>query len=283
MRYELTKPSVLKGLIEEAGFSFSKSLGQNFIISQSVVERMAEEAGLDENTGVLEIGPGAGTLTQELALRAGKVSAVEIDSSLIPLLGRTLEDYPNVEIVNCDALKLDIEDFCKSHLDFPHRAACANLPYYITTQLVSMLLRSHAFDTIVVMMQKEAAQRLCSSPGDDNYCAAAAEVGYFADAKVLFHIPAEYYIPRPKVGSVVVRLTPKKNILNCEEEAFLLKVIDAAFAQRRKTLANTLTASGICTREEADAAIAECGFKPAVRGEALSADDFIRLSEALRK
>ena len=276
---DLTSPAVVRELIERHGFSFSKSLGQNFITSRSALERMLDAAGLDDRTGVLEIGPGIGTLTRELSVRAGRVAAVEIDRALLPLLAETLSDCGNVTVIRGDALEVDLSELCGTSLPCEKRAVCANLPYYITTPAVTRLLQSRLFSHITLLLQREAAERLSARPGDAGYCAASALVRFYAEPKLLFRVPADCFIPRPKVASAVLSLTPKPDAPSGGREQMFLTVLRAAFAQRRKRLSNALDA--VCGRDAANEAIRDCGFREDVRGEALSAEELLLLSDLL--
>ncbi|MDD6274565.1 MAG: 16S rRNA (adenine(1518)-N(6)/adenine(1519)-N(6))-dimethyltransferase RsmA [Clostridiaceae bacterium] len=278
---DLTSPAVVRELIGRYGFSFTKSLGQNFITSRSALDRMLDAAALDAETGVLEIGPGIGTLTRALSARAARVAAVEIDRALLPLLSETLADCGNVQVYHADALTLDLPAFCRDALPCRRLAVCANLPYYITTPAVTMLLESGLFSQITLLLQREAAERLCALPGEDSYCAVSAIVRLFAKPHLLFRVPADCFIPRPKVASAVLSLSPLDRGLSPEQKDRTLAVLRAAFAQRRKTLLNTLSAAALCDREQALSAIRACGFRDDVRGEALCAEDFIRLAAAL--
>ncbi len=278
---DLTSPATVRDIIERHGFAFTKSLGQNFITSRSALDRMLDAAGIDSDTGVLEIGPGIGTLTRELSSRAARVAAVEIDRALIPVLAETLADCANVQVYHQDALALDLPVFCREELPCRKLAACANLPYYITTPAVTMLLESKLFSQVTLLLQREAAERLCARPGDDGYCALSAVVHFYTEPKLLFRVPANCFIPRPKVASAVLSLTPVDRGLSPAVEKMVLTAVRAAFAQRRKTLQNALTAAALCDRDRALAMIRACGFREDIRGEALSADDFVRLAEAL--
>ncbi len=276
---DLTSPAVIRELIARHGFSFSKSLGQNFITSRSALERMADASGIDGKTGVLEIGPGIGTLTRELSARAEQVAAVEIDRALLPLLDETLADCGNVRVYRADALELDLPVFCRDALPCEKLAVCANLPYYITTPAVTRLLQARLFSGITLLLQREAAGRLCARPGEPGYCAVSVLVRYYAEPKLLFRVPADCFFPRPKVASAVLSLTPKQALLPETAEVRFLELVHAAFAQRRKQLQNALAA--VYGRDRALTALRTCGFRDDVRGEALSAEDFVRLANAM--
>ncbi len=278
---DLTSPATVREIIERHGFSFTKSLGQNFIISRSALDRMLAASGIDKDTGVLEIGPGIGTLTRELAMRAARVASVEIDRALIPILSETLADCANVSVYNEDALKLHLPAFCREALPCRKLAVCANLPYYITTPAVTMLLESRLFSSITLLLQREAVERLCAGPGETGYCAVSAIVRYYAEPKLLFRVPADCFIPRPKIASAVLLLLPKCEAFSPAHEKLFLAVVRAAFSQRRKTLQNTLSSAALCSREEALDVIRACGFRDDIRGEMLSTDDFCSLTNAL--
>lgn len=278
---DLTSPAIVRELITRHGFSFTKSLGQNFITSRSALERMLDASGIDHDTGVLEIGPGIGTLTRELSVRAARVAAVEIDRALLPVLSETLADCENVRVYHADALKLDLAAFCQEALPCRALAVCANLPYYITTPAVTMLLESRLFSHLTLLLQREAVERLCARPGESGYCAVSALVRFYAEPKLLFRVPADCFIPRPKVASAVLSLTPVAETFVPERERMFLNVVRAAFAQRRKTLQNALSAAALCSREDAFTAIRACGFRDDVRGEMLSTGDFRKLVDVL--
>ena len=267
------------------GVSFQKKFGQNFLISPQVPVNIAEAAvGLmPERRGILEIGPGIGTLTRELSERADKVVALEIDSSLIPVLAETLADCPNVSVINQDVLKTDLSELIEREFTSQglHAAVAANLPYYITTPIIMKLVESRLpLESITVMIQKEVAARLVAPPGDSEYGAITASLSYYGRVERLFNVPAGCFIPAPKVDSTVIRIVlHKEPPVSVKSEQNLFKVIRGAFAQRRKTLANSL-----CTEFPKDAvikAIADAGLAPDIRGERLSLEDFARLSDLL--
>lgn len=268
------------------GVSFQKKFGQNFLISPQVPVNIAEAAvGLmPERRGILEIGPGIGTLTRELSERADKVVALEIDSSLIPVLAETLADCPNVSVINQDVLKTDLSALVEREFTSQglRAAVAANLPYYITTPIIMKLVESRLpLESITVMIQKEVAARLVAPPGDPEYGAITASLSYYGRVERLFNVPAGCFVPAPKVDSTVIRIVlDKEPPVSVKSEQNLFKVIRGAFAQRRKTLANSL-----CTEFPKDAvikAIADAGLAPDIRGERLSLEDFARLSDLLR-
>lgn len=283
---KLTDLSTIREVMTRHGVSFQKKFGQNFLISPQVPVNIAEAAvGLmPERRGILEIGPGIGTLTRELSERADKVVALEIDSSLIPVLAETLADCPNVSVINQDVLKTDLSALVEREFTSQglRAAVAANLPYYITTPIIMKLVESRLpLESITVMIQKEVAARLVAPPGDSEYGAITASLSYYGRVERLFNVPAGCFIPAPKVDSTVIRIVLNKEPpVSVKSEQNLFKVIRGAFAQRRKTLANSL-----CTEFPKDAvikAIADAGLAPDIRGERLSLEDFARLSDLLR-
>lgn len=282
---QLTDPRALRALLERHGFRFSKALGQNFLIAPWVPQRIAESAGLDGETGVLEVGPGIGCLTAELARRAGRVAAVELDRRLAPVLAETLEALPNVELVFGDALKLDLPGLVADKLPGLRPVVCANLPYNVTSPLLAAFIDAGCFSRITVMVQREVARRLCAAPGTPEYGAFTFYVNWHCEAQALFDVPPDCFMPRPAVTSSVLQLVPRAAPpAAVADEAFLFRVVRAAFAQRRKTLANAL-AGGLpdCTKEQAEEALRLLGLDPRVRGETLGAARFAALADTLQK
>lgn len=270
-----------KALLARHGFRFSKSLGQNFLIDPEIPERMAALSGLTRDTHVLEIGPGIGALTRSLCRGAGFVTAVELDAGLPPLLEETLRDYANYEIVRGDALKLDLAGLMARRPE-PRRAACASLPYNITSPAVAALLEAGVFGTIVVMAQREAARRFAAAPDSPDYGAFTMFVNYHADAELMFDVPPESFLPAPKVISSVVRLTPHAPPPEIEDAGFFFRVVRAAFAQRRKTLVNALASGGFGLSKDALADIAvSLGLDPLARGETLGILEFAELARRI--
>lgn len=263
------------------GFHFSKGKGQNFLIERWVPERIAEESGLDAGTGVVEIGTGVGCLTEQLALRAGKVMAFEIDELLKPVLARTLAPYDNIEVVFGDVMRRDLPEEIQNGLSGLRPVLCANLPYNITTPVLTKIFESRCFESAVVMVQKEVAERMCAAAGEKDYGAFTLLTQWYTTPELLFTVGAECFMPRPKVTSAVVRMTMRKNPPEEVDEKAMFRVIRAAFNMRRKTLVNAL--DGLCGREKARAAILECGLPETVRGEALSLAEFAALTNALAK
>ena len=274
---------VMKPLLEQHGFRFSKAKGQNFLVASWVPRSIAEEALVDESAGVLEIGPGIGSLTQQLCLRAGKVCAVELDRRLGPILEKTLGEFTNLELVWGDAMKLDLAALVREKFPGLRPMACANLPYYITTPVLTVLLEAKCFDRVTVMVQKEVAQRIAAAPGTADYGAFSIFCQYYAVPELLFEVGPNCFLPQPKVTSAVVSLQVRQerpwNIL--DEEIFF-RAVRASFAMRRKKLSNGLAAGfPKLGKAGAENVIAECGFDPAVRGEALGIPAFAALANAI--
>ena len=274
----------IKALLARHGFHFSKSMGQNFLIAGWVPQDIADAAGLDEHCAVLEIGPGIGPLTQQLSLRAGRVAAVELDTSLLPILAETLADCPNVEVIPGDVMKLDLEAVCADKLSGFTLKACANLPYNITTPVLTKLLEADRFQSITVMIQREVARRICALPGDPDCGAFSLFCQYHAQCELLFEVPPECFLPAPKVTSAVVRLTPHAVPPVDGDRGAIFAVVKAAFAQRRKTLLNALSAAygSRFSKDQLRQIILDCGLPETVRGERLGLDEFSRLARHLR-
>lgn len=279
----LSDISVIKKILSEHGFTFSKSLGQNFLINPTVCPRMAEACGADSDTGVLEIGAGIGVLTAELAKQAKKVVSLELDTRLIPVLAETLGEFSNVEVLNADVLKIDLNKLIDDCFQGMHIAVCANLPYYITSPVIMALLESRIpVDAVTVMVQKEAAARLCAPVGSRDAGAVTVAVNYYAQAEKLFDVSAGSFMPAPKVDSSVIRLNIRKEPpVEVSDEKFFFRVIKAAFGQRRKTASNSLSAGLGIPKDKVSAAIAATGFEPSVRAESLTMQELARLSECL--
>lgn len=279
----LSDISVIKKILSEHGFTFSKSLGQNFLINPTVCPRMAEVCGAGSDTGVLEIGAGIGVLTAELAKRAKKVVSLELDTRLIPVLAETLGEFSNVEVLNADVLKIDLNKLIDDCFQGMHIAVCANLPYYITSPVIMALLESRIpVDAVTVMVQKEAAARLCAPVGSRDAGAVTVAVNYYAQAEKLFDVSAGSFMPAPKVDSSVIRLNIRKEPpVEVSDEKFFFRVIKAAFGQRRKTASNSLSAGLGIPKDKVSAAIATAGFEPSVRAESLTMQELARLSECL--
>ena len=272
-------------IIQKYEFMFQKKFGQNFLIDTHVLEKIISAAGITKNDCVLEIGPGIGTMTQYLAENAGHVVAVEIDRNLIPILKETLADYDNVTVINEDILRVDIKTLAEEYNGGKPIKVVANLPYYITTPIIMGLFESGVpIDNITVMVQKEVADRMKEGPGSKDYGALSLAVQYYAEPEIVANVPPNCFIPRPNVGSAVIRLTRHKEMpVEVKDPALMFKIIRASFNQRRKTLQNGLgNASELpYTKEQIAAAIAEMGLTPKIRGEALSLAQFAQLSDIL--
>ena len=274
---------VMKPLLESYGFHFSKAKGQNFLIAPWVPEAIAREAGVDESAGVLEIGPGIGSLTQQLCLRAGKVCAVEVDDRLKPILGVTVGEFSNLEILWGDVLKQDIPALVREKFPGLRPMACANLPYYITSPILTALLEAECFDSVTVMVQKEVAQRIAAKPGSADYSAFSVFCQYYAEPELLFDVPPSCFLPQPKVTSAVISLHTRKEIpWDIADKDIFFRTVRASFAMRRKKLSNGL-ASGFPELGKAGAAevIAACGFDENVRGETLSIPEFAAIANEI--
>ena len=274
---------VMKPLLAEHGFHFSKAKGQNFLTQRWVPERIAWDSGADESVGVLEIGPGIGPLTQQLCMRAGKVCAVEVDTRLEPILKLTVGAFSNLEILWGDILKQDIPALVKEKFQGLRPMACANLPYYITSPILSALLEAECFEAVTVMVQKEVAQRIAAKPGTADYSAFTVFCQFYAQPELLFDVPAHCFMPQPKVTSAVITLrTYKECPWDVADKATFFRTVKASFAMRRKKLSNGL-ASGFPELGKTGAAevIAACGFSENVRGETLDIPQFAALSNEI--
>ena len=282
---KLSNPQKTIEVIKKYDFAFQKKFGQNFLIDAHVLNKIIASADITKDDCVLEIGPGIGTMTQYLAEAAGKVVAVEIDRNLIPILSETLADYENVTVINEDILKVDIAKLAEEKNGGRPIKVVANLPYYITTPIIMGLFESHVpVESITVMVQKEVADRMQVGPGTKDYGALSLAVQYYAEPYIVANVPPNCFMPRPKVGSAVIRLTRHAQTpVQVENEKLLFQIIRASFNQRRKTLANGLkNYEGLLFEKETiEAAIAECGFSPSVRGEALSLEEFAKLANVL--
>ena len=272
-------------IIQKYEFMFQKKFGQNFLIDTHVLEKIISAAGITKNDCVLEIGPGIGTMTQYLAENAGHVVAVEIDRNLIPILKETLADYDNMTVINEDILRVDIKALAEEYNGGKPIKVVANLPYYITTPIIMGLFESGVpIDNITVMVQKEVADRMKEGPGSKDYGALSLAVQYYAEPEIVANVPPNCFIPRPNVGSAVIRLTRHKEMpVEVKDPALMFKIIRASFNQRRKTLQNGLGNAPELpyTKEQIAAAIAEMGLTPKIRGEALSLAQFAQLSDIL--
>ena len=275
----------IKALLNRHGFRFSKSMGQNFLIQDWVPRDIAAASGAEEGCGVLEIGPGIGPLTRELSARANKVVSVELDTSLLPLLAETLQDRDNVEIVSGDILKTDIPALVRERFSGLRALACANLPYNITTPVITALLESGCFSAVTVMIQREVARRICASPGTGDYGAFSLYCQYHAHCELLFDVGPDCFLPAPKVTSSVLRMTPHPAPAEVEDEAMFFRTVKASFAMRRKTLLNGLSAGfgSQLSKEQLSDAISACGLPAGVRGETLGIPEFAALARELSR
>lgn len=282
---ELTDIGTIKALLARHGFHFSKALGQNFIVNPSVCPRMADESGIDSESGVIEIGAGIGVLTAELAKRAKKVVCIELDSKLLPILDETLADFDNIEIINADVLKIDLAALIDEKFGGMPVYVCANLPYYITSPVIMTLLESRLpLKAVTVMVQREAAQRLCAPVGSRLSGAVTVAVDYYAEARKLFDVSAGSFMPAPKVDSSVIRLDIReKPGIEVSDEKLFFSMVHAAFSQRRKTASNSISSGTGIPKAVVAEAIERCGFPPSVRAESMTAEQLAALCEALNE
>ena len=279
---DLCDLSQIKALLARHGFRFSRSLGQNFLIEAWVPRQVAAASGAAPGTGVLEVGPGVGPLTVQLADRADRVVSVETDRSLLPILAETLASCPNAEVVPGDILKTDIPALVEEKFAGLIPVACANLPYNITTPAITALIEANCFVSITVMVQREVARRICAGPGTGDYGAFSVYCQYHTRPELLFEVAPECFVPAPKVTSAVVRMVPHPPPAEVDDPIHFFRVVRAAFALRRKTLLNSLSMAGPYTKETLSQALERCGLPGGVRGEQLSILQFAQLSRALR-
>lgn len=281
----LSNISNIKSILSRHGFSFSKSLGQNFLINPSVCPRMAQECGAGEGTGVIEIGPGIGVLTSEIARLADKVVTIELDKRLLPVLDETLAEFDNIKIVNQDALTVDFKKLIEDEFGNMPVSVCANLPYYITSPVIMYLLESKLpVESITVMVQKEAAQRICAAPGTRQSSALTVAVSYYAKAEMLFGVSSGSFMPAPKVDSAVIRLNINKTPpVEVNDEKLLFKIVRAAFGQRRKTIANSLSAGLKLEKSQIINALTKCSVPENYRAEQLTLEQFADICNVLSK
>lgn len=281
----LTSPKVIKQILEESGFKFSKSLGQNFLIDESVLDKMIDGSGINENTNVIEIGPGFGTLTQRLCMNAKKVVAIEIDKTAIPILEGNLSEFNNLTIINDDVLKCNLTDIINREFGGESVRIVANLPYYITTPIIMHILESRInAESLCIMIQKEVAERVAANPGSKDYGALSVAVNYYAKPRMICHVPPSSFIPMPKVSSSVISLDIlSQPPVEANSEKGYFKVVKAAFGQRRKTLLNALSNSPAIpmSKNEIAKILQKCNIDEKRRGETLSLQDFADISNMI--
>lgn len=279
----LTNITVIRDIFERHGFSFNKNLGQNFLVNPSVCPKIAEMGNAQHGWGILEIGTGVGVLTHELAKRADKVVAVEIDSRLIPVLGETLAEHDNVKIINEDVMKADLSKIISENFAGLKVGVCANLPYYITSPVIMLLLESRLpIESVTVMVQKEAGKRLCAEMGTRDAGAVTAAVRYYSEPKLLFNVSRGSFMPAPNVDSCVIRLNIKKETeLEISDEAFFFKVVRGAFSQRRKNICNSISSALGLPKQTVAEAVAAAGISETARAEQLKMTDFAAIAEKL--
>ncbi len=277
----LTNILTIKDLLSRHGFTFSKALGQNFLINPSVCPRMAEFCGAKEGVGVIEVGPGFGVLTHELCKRADKVVSIELDKRLMPVLDETMAEHNNFKVINEDILKIDLHKLIKDEFKNMHVVVCANLPYYITSPVIMKLLEEKLpIESITVMVQKEAAQRICAKLTTRESSAVTVAVNYYSEPQLLFHVSSGSFMPAPKVDSAVIRLDiSKEPRVKTKSEKMFFRVVKAAFAQRRKTLSNTLCTMGVA-KDLVNEVLDEVEILRTTRAEQLSLDDFAKIADA---
>ena len=279
----LSDISVIREVMEKHGFNFSKALGQNFLINPSVCPRMAEYALTEENMGAVEIGAGVGVLTAELAKRAKKVVSIELDNRLLPVLNETLSDFDNVEVINADVMKVDLHKLIEEKFPNMKVVICANLPYYITSPIITMLLESRLpIESITVMIQKEAADRLCAGVGSRNSGAITVCTEYYAETQQLFNVSRGSFMPAPNVDSTVIRLTVRKEPpVKVSDEKKFFKMVKAAFSQRRKTAVNSISSGMGIPKQQIIDALHASSLQENVRAEKLSMEELALLCENL--
>lgn len=283
MNKRLSSHSATMDLVKKHGFKFTKSLGQNFLIDDNIVDKIVAGAGIGPGDKIIEVGPGIGTLTREMASRAQNLMAVEIDKNLIPILEDTLGDYDNVKIVNEDIIKADIRGLIDENLGGGPVKLVANLPYYITTPIIMRFLEENINVTdIVVMVQKEVAERMNAQPGGKDFGALSVAVQYYCDTEIVAKVPRHLFVPQPNVDSIVIalRVRPERKY-KVDDEDLYFKVVKAAFGQRRKTLLNSISSMGNLAKDQVKEALDEAGIDPKRRGETLSLDEFAILSNVI--
>lgn len=278
----LYSPSYVKEILSSHGFRFSKSLGQNFLIDGNIVRNIVKKANITKDDYVLEIGPGIGTLTEELAIKAKKVIAVEIDKKLLPILDESLDKYDNVEIIHGDILHIDIAKLIEEKFNNKTIKIVANLPYYVTTPIIGKLIEGNLnLESIVVMVQKEVADRMASPPGSKQYGSLSVFIDFYAKAEIILKVPKTVFMPQPKIDSAVIKLNIKKQLLDIDKDKFF-KVVKAGFSKRRKTILNSLSSYGFDLEKEIiKEALNEANIEPSQRAERLSTEDFLKISKCL--
>lgn len=279
----LSDISVIRRVMEKHGFNFSKALGQNFLINPTVCPRMAEMCGADENTGVIEVGAGVGVLTAELAKRAKKVVCIELDTRLLPVLDETLAEFDNIEIINADIMKTDLKALIEEKFQGMKVVVCANLPYYITSPVITLLLESNLpIEAVTVMIQREAADRLCTPVGSRDSGAITVCTNYYSVPEMLFHVSRGSFMPAPNVDSTVIRLNIRKEpAVTVSDEKKFFKMVKAAFAQRRKTAVNSIASGMSLPKDKVAEAITAAGLDVNVRAEKLSMQELADICENL--
>lgn len=282
---KLSSPSEIKKILESHGFHFSKALGQNFLIDASVCPKMAENCGAGDVKGVIEIGPGIGVLTKELSLRAKKVCTIELDKRLLPVLDETLSSCENVKIINDDAMKIDLKKLIDDEFEGGPVSVCANLPYYITSPIIMNLLESGLpIKTITVMVQKEAAERICAQPGDKSCGAVSASVHFHCQPEILFKVGRNSFMPPPNVDSAVIRLNLRESApVQLDDKAFFFKVVRSSFSQRRKTAANSISSQLGVQKSTVQKALLEADLNVSIRAEKITLDQFAAFSNILNR
>lgn len=276
----LYSPKYTKEVLKNHGFTFSKSLGQNFLIDGNIVRKICEEGNITKEDNILEIGPGIGTLTEELSLRANKVVAIELDNKLLPILKDTLKNYSNIEIIHGDILKVDLNKIIEENFNNGPIKVVANLPYYITTPIIGRLIEEDiGLHSIIVMVQKEVADRVVADPGSKDFSSLSVFVQYYTEPEIILQVPKTVFMPRPKVDSAVLKLELKEEKLNLVNKELFFKIVKAAFSQRRKTLANSLTSKEIgLTKKEIKEVLKKSNIDSTKRAEDLSVEDFVKIS-----
>lgn len=280
MLMDLTSPRVIKEIAERFGFAFSKGLGQNFLLDESVLDRIVEAAEID--TGVLEVGPGFGVLTKQLAMTGKKVVSVEIDRRLLPILDYTLEEFDNVTVLEQDILKTDVKELIKNEFSDEKISVAANLPYYITTPIITRLIEEKLpLKNIVVMVQKEVAERICAKPGKKDYGAITLLCQYYTEPEIVCVVPAGSFYPPPKVDSAVLRMRVlDKPAVSVKDEKMFFRIVKASFAQRRKTLLNCLQSGFSAEKQRVSQVLLDIGIDPQIRGEKLGLEEFAKIADA---